>query len=230
MTERMWHYVLGGERNGPVPDVEMAELFRRKVIEPETLVWTKGLKQWKALREVAVLGLDDAPPPIPVTAPAAEGSAQSALHSGAHSRVRLEDRAESSTALRAEGNVAEGKKGVWFSRIKTREDALKMVKDTSMAFFVLAAIQAALSFAVGFAVLYDAAIFSVGGLFLRRFNSRTAAVVLLFVAVLGLGITLANTAGADLGGGRNVVLALIVLWAAIRALEATYKLHGRFAA
>lgn len=229
MTERMWHYVLGGERNGPVPDVEMAELFRRKVIEPETLVWTKGLKQWKALREVAELGLDAAPPPIPVTAPTAEGSAPSALHPDAHSRVRLEDRTASSTARRAEGYVAQGRKRVWFSRIKTREDALKMVKDMSMAFLVLAGIQAVLSFAVDSTVLYESAILAVGGFFLRRFNSRSAAVVLLLIAALGIGVTFANAAGADLGGGRNFVLALIVLWAAIRALEATFKLHGQFA-
>ena len=41
------------------------------------------------------------------------------------------------------------KKG-WFSKIESRADALKVVKETSTAFYVLAAIQAALSFWPGF--------------------------------------------------------------------------------
>jgi hypothetical protein len=56
-----------------------------------------------------------------------------------------------------------------------------------------------------------------------------AALVLLVSAVIGAGVTFANKAGADLGGGNNIFLALIVLWAALRAVEATFKLHGRFA-
>ena len=56
-----------------------------------------------------------------------------------------------------------------------------------------------------------------------------AALVLLVSAVIGAGVTFASKAGADLGGGNNIFLALIVLWAGIRAVEATFKLHGRFA-
>jgi hypothetical protein len=32
---------------------------------------------------------------------------------------------------------------------------------------------------------------------------------------------------AAAGGGNNIILALIVAWAAVRAVEATFKLHGR---
>jgi hypothetical protein len=115
-----------------------------------------------------------------------------------------------------------------FSKIESREDALKVVKDTSMGFFVVAGLQAVLSFFVGFSVLVDAVIYVVGGFFLRRFNSRAAAVVLLLLAIAGAGVTFANKAGANLGGGSNIFLSLIVLWAAIRAVEATFKLCGRF--
>lgn len=117
-----------------------------------------------------------------------------------------------------------------FSKIESREDALKVVKDTSLGFFVVAGLQAALSFLVGFSVLFDAVIYVAGGFFLRRFNSRAAAVVLLLLAIAGAGVTFANKAGANLGGGSNIFLALIVLWAAIRAVEATFKLRGRFSA
>ena len=126
--------------------------------------------------------------------------------------------------------MAEPKKKGWLSKIESRADALKVVKDSSTAFFVVAAIQAALSFLVGFSVLIDAFIYAIGGFFLRRFNSRAAAIVLLLLAVLSAGVTVANKLGENLGGGNNIFLALIVLWAAIRAVEATFKLRGKFAA
>jgi cobalamin synthase len=44
---------------------------------------------------------------------------------------------------------AKEKKKGWFSKIESREDALKVVKDTSSGFFVVAALQAALSFLMG---------------------------------------------------------------------------------
>lgn len=120
------------------------------------------------------------------------------------------------------------KKKGWFSKIESREDALKVVKDTSMGFFAVAGLQAALSFLVGFSVLFDAFIYVVGAFFLRRYNSRAAAVVLLVLALAGAGVTFANKAGANLGGGNNIFLAFIVLWAGTRAVEATFKLRGRF--
>ena len=121
------------------------------------------------------------------------------------------------------------KKG-WFSKIESRAEALKVVKDTSTAFYVLAAIQAALSFWVGFSVLFDAVVYAIGGFFLRRSNSRVAAIVLLLLAIIGAGVTLANKLGENLGGGNNIFLAAIVLWAAIRAVDATFKLRGKFSA
>jgi cobalamin synthase len=123
----------------------------------------------------------------------------------------------------------EQKKAGWFSKIASREDALKIIKDTSNGFFVVAAIQAALSFLVGYSILFDAALYAVGGFFLRKFNSRVAAVLLLLLAAIGAGVTFANKVGANLGGGNNIFLALIVLWAGVRAVEATFKLHRRFA-
>lgn len=122
------------------------------------------------------------------------------------------------------------KKAGSFSKIGSREDALKVVKDSSNALFVVAAIQAALAFIVGFSVLFDALVYAIGALLVRRFHSRAAAIVLALLAVASAGVTVANRAGAHLGGGNNIVLALIVLWAAVRAVEATFKLHGRFSA
>ena len=124
-------------------------------------------------------------------------------------------------------NEAPKKKG-FFSKIASRDDALEVVKDTSNAFFFLAALQAALAYWVGLSMLFDAAVYAVGGFFLRRYQSRTAAVILLLLAVAGAGITVANRVGQNLGGGNNIILAIIVLWAAVRAVQATFKLRGRF--
>ena len=121
----------------------------------------------------------------------------------------------------------EKKKGL-FTKIESREDALKMVKDTSTGFFVVAAIMAAISFVLGFSLLVDVVLYTLGAFFLRRYNSRAAAVLLLILAGASAGVTFANMAGANLGGGNNIFLAVIILWAAIRAVEATYKLRGRF--
>jgi hypothetical protein len=123
--------------------------------------------------------------------------------------------------------TTEKKKGS-FSKIENRDDALKMVRDTSMAFYAIAGLQAVLSYWIGLGLLVDAAIYAIGGFFLRRFNSRAAAVVLLILALLSAGVTIANKAGADVGGGNNIILALVMLWAGIRAVEATFKLQGRF--
>jgi hypothetical protein len=122
------------------------------------------------------------------------------------------------------------KKNSWFSKIESREDALKVVKDTSSAFIVISVIQAILSYFVGSSILVDAIINCGGAFFLRRFNSRAAAVVLLIVALITLGVTIANMLGAKLGAGGNILVAIIVLWAGVRAVEATFKLHNRFKA
>ncbi|MDX2027273.1 MAG: hypothetical protein SFW62_01405 [Alphaproteobacteria bacterium] len=122
------------------------------------------------------------------------------------------------------------KKHIMFSRIENREDALKMVRDVSYGFFFVAVLQTlvGLLFLHDFSVLVDAAIYVVGGLFLLRFKSRAAAVAILLMALLAAGVTGANIGSSRPYGGTNIILALIILWAAIRAVEATFKLHGRF--
>lgn len=54
------------------------------------------------------------------------------------------------------------------------------------------------------------------------------AVALLVLSLVGVGVTFANRAGANLGGGNNIILAIFVLWAAVRAVDATFKLRGKF--
>jgi hypothetical protein len=62
-----------------------------------------------------------------------------------------------------------------------------------------------------------------------KWKARTAAVLLLLLAGLAAVVTVMNKLGIMAEGGTNIILALIVLWAAVRAVEATFKLHGKFA-
>ena len=121
------------------------------------------------------------------------------------------------------------KKWRWYAKITSREDALDAVKGSSTAFFVVGAIQVAVSFFLGFSILFDAAIYLIGGFLLHRFHSRAAAVVIPVLAAFSLYVTVANRLSENLGGGSNIFLSLIVFWAAIRAVEATFKLRSRFA-
>jgi hypothetical protein len=116
-----------------------------------------------------------------------------------------------------------------FSSIESRDDALKLVKDTSSAFFLLALLQAVLAPWLGLFLLLRAVLYAAGGFLVRRFHSRGAAFAMLLLASVGVIAAVSNLFGAKLGGGRNVLLALVLLWAAVRAVEATFKLHGRFA-
>lgn len=116
-----------------------------------------------------------------------------------------------------------------FSKIASRDDALKVAKDTSSALFFLAVLQGAQAYWVGLSVLFDAVIYAIGGFFVRRFHSRAAAIIVLVLALVGAVVTFGNRVGANLGGGNNVILATLVVWAAVRAVESTFKLHGRFA-
>jgi hypothetical protein len=124
----------------------------------------------------------------------------------------------------------------WFKAIQTREEALKIINSTSACFFVVAGIQAAVGLLLssyaggGFDpadFLVNAVLYVVFAAWLRWGGSRIAAVILLFIAIAAL----AMTVGAQLKiikGGQNIWLAVIVFWAAVKAVEATFKLRGRF--
>jgi hypothetical protein len=120
-------------------------------------------------------------------------------------------------------------KKAFFGKLETREDALKTVRDAAYACFFVAALLAVLSFAFGRAVFIDVGIYLVVGLMLFFLRSRVAAVAFVMVASVSLGVTAANLAGAQLGGGSNIIVAVLMFYAAIRSVEATFKLRGRFA-
>jgi hypothetical protein len=122
----------------------------------------------------------------------------------------------------------EKKKGALLPKIETREDALKAAKDCGNAFLVVAAIQGAVGAFLAPSMLLDAILFAACGYFVRWKQSRVTAVIALVLAFAALATTIMNKVGQNVGGGSNIFLAIIIVGSAIRAVEATFKLHGRF--
>jgi len=134
-------------------------------------------------------------------------------------------------ALRESGtNLSDKPKLRWVKPIKSREDALKAVDNTSTVFFIVAGIQAIIGLVVAasfsksaFDLAINAGLIGVGlyvafASWLRWGRSRFAALLLLLMALISFG---AKTAGS----GINIwLVSLIVFGAACKAVEATFKL------
>lgn len=116
------------------------------------------------------------------------------------------------------------KKYNWFGKIESKEDAIKVIKDSSTGFFGLAAIQFALGLVIGMEAITDGVIYAVLALLLRKFNSRVVACLLLLLSLVAVVVTGINKFSGG-GGGRNVFLALIMIYVSVRAVQATFKYH-----
>ncbi len=115
-----------------------------------------------------------------------------------------------------------------FSSLETRDQALKMTRDAALGFFFVAGLHGLLGYFFMPAVLLDAVILAVLAFFLLRTQSRVAAVLLLLVSSGQATVTVLNRLGMTQLGGKNIILAVIMVIVAVRAVEATFKLHGRF--
>ena len=120
------------------------------------------------------------------------------------------------------------KKSGMFSAIRTRDNADEVAKGCGSAFFVVAVIQGGIGAFLAPSLLFDAAVYALCGYFIRFRKSRSAAVIALFLSGIGLVVTVLNKMGQNVGGGNNIFLAVIVVIAGARAVEATFKLNGRY--
>jgi len=120
------------------------------------------------------------------------------------------------------------KKARMFAKIESRDDALQTIKDTSIGFFFIAVLQAGLGFFIAPSLMVDAVLYAILAGVLLKWKSRIAAVLLLLLAAGALAMTFLNMIGVTALGGNNVILGLLIFWAAIRAVEATFKLQGKF--
>lgn len=125
--------------------------------------------------------------------------------------------------------MAENKYGAWLAKIADRDTANSMARESALAMLFWAVVQAAFSWKYGSSLLVHSVILAMGGLALLRWKSRAAAVMLALYALTNACLTLAINAGTPLPGGRNIALALMIAWTAFKAVEATFRLQGRFA-
>ena len=114
-------------------------------------------------------------------------------------------------------------------RIESREDALTLIDDVSLALFFFAAVRGGIAVFSRNLMFVDAALIAILAFALRKWQSRLASVLLLVIGIRATAISTLNIAGVITRGNPHIILSLLVLWAAIRATEATFKLRGKFA-
>ena len=120
------------------------------------------------------------------------------------------------------------KKKVMFGKIESRSDALKTIKDCAMGFFVVAVIQGGLGYFIAPSLIIDAVLYVVLAGIMLKWNSRIAAVLLFVMACFAAYMTVMNRLGMASEGGNNIILAVIIFWVAIRSVEATFKINGKY--
>jgi hypothetical protein len=211
-------YIDRDGRERVIDDVNhLFEQIKCRQIQGSNLVWDEGESRWRTARDLElfqriheIAADSDAPKP-----------------SSWYWRIFLEPL----QALRESGtNLSDKPKLKWVKPIKSREEALKAVNNTSTVFFSVAGIQAIIGLAVAakfsksaFDIAINAGLIGVGlyvafASWLRWGRSRFAALLLLLMALASFG---AKTAGS----GINIwLVSLIVFGAACKAVEATFKL------
>jgi hypothetical protein len=120
------------------------------------------------------------------------------------------------------------------SKIDTREQAVLAIERDAMAFFfVLAGIYTAdiilwenkwIFTGETLFITVNIMLFWAAIIWLRRFKSRVAAILILAIDLFNITISLQAHEGVTF----KTMVQLIVLWCSVRVIEATFKLHGRF--
>jgi len=116
-----------------------------------------------------------------------------------------------------------------FAIIRSRDDALHVVADAAIAFLAAATVLFATAFSQGWQDLADATLYVVLGFLMWRFRSPAAAFALLLVAMMRFFVTVGQAVETGAVNWTYVLVTIVVLFASIRAVEATLKLIGRFA-
>jgi len=125
------------------------------------------------------------------------------------------------------------KKKRWFFSIETIEDSLDAIKIAYQAAFFVAVLMAIIFLPLMWlegnwnANIFDPIFYTVLGWIIKSRQSRTAAVLFLMYAIIVTFLTLAAKVGAPMTnfGGKNIVLAIIVLYASYKGVQGTFGYH-----
>lgn len=116
-----------------------------------------------------------------------------------------------------------------FDPITSRDGALKTIKEAAIGLLVLAGIQTVIFAFVMRSGLIDTFLLAVLALLLLWLKSRIIAILVLVYSIVEGFATLLSFAGVENLGGKNIWLAALIVWTAIKAVDATFKLHGKYA-
>ncbi|OGJ53663.1 hypothetical protein A2448_00720 [Candidatus Peregrinibacteria bacterium RIFOXYC2_FULL_41_22] len=112
-------------------------------------------------------------------------------------------------------------------KIESKEEAVKIIKDCSNAFFILAGIEIVAGIVIiGTAAIIDGIIFGILAFVLRKFYSRVAAIILLLMSLGSVIVTVMNNASGG-NGGSNIILAIVIVYASARGIQATFKYNEK---
>jgi hypothetical protein len=121
--------------------------------------------------------------------------------------------------VRALGIRASGKLSP-FRELETRDDAMAMVRDCSVALLLVGLVQVALASLAGVGSAIDAAIYMPLAVALYRYTSRLAAALLLGFALFAVAVVVA-AATWSIDSRSDLLLIATLLWASVRSVEAT---------
>jgi hypothetical protein len=113
-----------------------------------------------------------------------------------------------------------------WGKIQTRGDALKVVKHVANAFIGVAVIVAVIGVFLSPYMLIDAALYGALGALLKYTRHRIFAMLLFLISAIAFFTTLSNMVNPEPEGGKNIMLSVMILWASIRAVQATNRLDA----
>ena len=100
--------------------------------------------------------------------------------------------------------------------IKTKEEALQVIKVTSIAFYFVGGLQILFGFIAGIQLIIEGAVLIILAFLLSKFNSKVVSILLLLVSCIILFTIHKNIS--------NLFLVFIMLWVSIMSCRATFKL------
>jgi hypothetical protein len=113
-----------------------------------------------------------------------------------------------------------------FGPISDPSGARVLARELGVGLLLVGVLQAALAFAAGRDALADAAAFAITGGLVWATAGRLAAALALVAATGSAALSIATLAiHAPASGGRNIVLGLVAVWIAGRAVVATFAMH-----
>lgn len=117
-----------------------------------------------------------------------------------------------------------------FSIIRKRDDALRVIRGAALTFYAVAIALVITARYRGWQDLVDASFYVLLASLMWRFRSPLAAFCLLMIGVMRFFVTVGMLLETQQVVWIYVIVTITVIFAAIRSIEATLKLNGRFAA